>query len=106
PYVVVDINAEATMRGQGEHTTRSYTVRRNNKTERRYDADVYDVWRKFKLHVSGLTVESSSERRDQNFVHNSNNVINTILPFDIENAVRYDSNYLAGFTSERRDTNV
>lgn len=106
PYVVVDINAQATLRGQGEHTTRSYTVRRNNKSERRYDADVYDVWRKFDLHVSGLTVESSSDRRDQNFVHNSNNVINTILPFDIENAVRYDSNYLAGFTSERRDTNV
>jgi len=106
PYVVVDINAQATLRGQGEHTTRTYTVRRNDKTERRYDADVYDVWRKFDLHVSGLTVESAEERRDQNFLHNSNNVINTILPFDIENSVRYDANYLAGFTSERRDTNV
>ena len=106
PYVVVDINAQATLRGQGEHTTRTYTVRRNDKNERRYDADVYDVWRKFDLHVSGLTVESAEERRDQNFLHNSNNVINTILPFDIENSVRYDANYLAGFTSERRDTNV
>lgn len=106
PYVVVDINAQATLRGQGEHTTRSYTVRRNDKNERRYDADVYDVWRKFDLHVSGLTVESAAERRDQNFLQNTNNVINTILPFDIENSVRYDANYLAGFTSERRDTNV
>lgn len=106
PYVVVDINAQATLRGQGEHTTRTYTVRRNDKNERRYDADVYDVWRKFDLHVSGLTVESAEQRRDQNFLHNSNNVINTILPFDIENSVRYDANYLAGFTSERRDTNV
>lgn len=106
PYVVVDINAQATLRGQGEHTTRTYTVRRNDKNERRYDADVYDVWRKFDLHVSGLTVESAAERRDQNFLHNTNNVINTILPFDIENSVRYDANYLAGFTSERRDTNV
>src|SRR5699024_1372716 len=51
PYVVVDINAQATLRGQGEHTTRTYTVRRNDKNERRYDADVYDVWRKFDLHV-------------------------------------------------------
>lgn len=106
PYVVVDINAQATLAGQGEHTTRSYTVRRNDKTERRYDADVYDVWRNFDLHVNGLTVESSSERREQNFLQNTNNVINTILPFDIENSVRYDSNYLSGFTSERRDTNV
>src|SRR5699024_3109531 len=85
---------------------RTYTVRRNDKNERRYDADVYDVWRNFDLHVSGLTVESSSDRRDQNFLQNTNNVINTILPFDIENSVRYDANYLAGFTSERRDTNV
>ena len=106
PYVVVDINAQATLAGQGEHTTRTYTVRRNDKNERRYDADVYNVWRQFDLHVSGLTVESSSDRRDQNFLHNTNNVINTILPFDIENSVRYDANYLAGFTSERRDTNV
>lgn len=106
PYVVVDINAQATMLGQGEHTTRSYTVRRNDKNERRYDADVYNVWRKFDLHVSGLTVESSSERRDQNFLENSNNIINTILPFDIENSLQYDANYLAGYTSERRDSNV
>lgn len=106
PYVVVDINAKSTMRGQGEHTTRMYTVRRDDRNERRYDADVYDVWRKFDLHITGLTVESSSQRREQSFWHNSNNVINTILPFDIENSVRYDSNYLHGFTSERRDTNV
>lgn len=106
PYVVVDINAQATLKGHGEHTTRTYTVRRNDKRERRYDADVYQVWRQFNMHVTGLTVESSSERRDQNFLHNTNNVINSVLPFDIENAVRYDANYLRGFTSERRDTNV
>ena len=28
------------------------------------------------------------------------------MPFDTENAVVYDSNYLSGFTSERRDTNI
>lgn len=28
------------------------------------------------------------------------------MPFDIENCVRYDSNYLKGYTSERRDTNI
>src|SRR5690625_1701914 len=106
PYVVVDINAQATLRGQGEHTTRTYTVRRNDKNERRYDADVYDVWRKFDLHVSGLTVESARSEEHQNFLHNANNVINTILPFAIANSVRYDATSLAGFTSERRDTNV
>lgn len=28
------------------------------------------------------------------------------MPFDIENSVKWDSNYLKGYTSERRDTNV
>ena len=28
------------------------------------------------------------------------------MPFDIENCVRYDSNFLKGYTSEKRDTNI
>ena len=28
------------------------------------------------------------------------------MPFDIENCVKYNANYLKGFTSERRDTNI
>ena len=36
----------------------------------------------------------------------TNNIINAILPFDTENCVKYDSNYIKGYTSERRDTNV
>lgn len=106
PYMVVDINAHAGYIGQGEHLTRSYNVKRGDDTESRYDADLYDIERDFDLHIKGLTVESSSERRDQNVLQNTNNIINTIMPFDVENAVRYDSNYLAGFTSERRDSNV
>ena len=37
---------------------------------------------------------------------NTNNVLNAILPFDTKNAVAYNSNYLAGFTSERRDLDI
>lgn len=105
PYMVVDVNAHAAFAGEGEHQTRSYTVRRGDRTERRYDADVYAVSRDFNIHINDLTVESSSERRDQGS-HNTNNIINAIMPFDVENAVRYDSNYLSGYTSERRDTNL
>lgn len=105
PYMVVDINAKAQFTGQGEHQTRSYTVKNGDKQERRYDADVYNVTRAFDIHIDDLTVESSSERRNQG-PHNSNNIINSIMPFDVENSVRYDSNYLAGFASERRDSNV
>lgn len=106
PYMVVDINAHATLIGQGEHQTRSYTVKRGDKEERRYDADLYAVEREFDLHINDLTVESSSERLNQDTSQNTNNIINTIMPFDVENSVRYDSNYLAGFTSERRDSNL
>ncbi len=105
PYMVVDVNAHATFTGQGEHQTRSYTVKVGDNTERRYDADLYDVARDFDLHVNDLTVESSSERLSRTSAA-TNNIINSIMPFDVENAVAYDSNYLGGFTSERRDTNL
>ena len=36
----------------------------------------------------------------------TNNVINAIMPFDVENSVKYNANYLKGFTSEKRDTNI
>jgi len=106
PYMVVDVNAHATLSGQGEHQTRSYTVKNGDNQQTKYDADLYNVVREFDIHVNDLTVESSSERLNQNSSHNSNNIINTIMPFDVENSVRYDSNYLAGFTSERRDSNL
>src|SRR5690606_38424289 len=106
PYMVVDINARATFVGQGEHQTRTYTVKRGDKQKRVYDADVYDVAREFTIHIDDLTVESSRERRNQDTSQNTNNIINSIMPFDVENSVRYDSNYLAGFASERRDVNV
>ena len=28
------------------------------------------------------------------------------MPFDVENCVKYNANYLKGYTSERRDTNI
>ncbi len=107
PYMVVDLNAHARVVGQGEHQTRSYTVKvGDDRTERRYDADLFDVTREFDLHVDDLTLESSAERRDRDTSRTSNHVINTIMPFDVENGVRYDANYLSGFTSERRDIDL
>lgn len=111
PYMVVDVNAHARVTGEGEHQTRSYTVQVRDsqgetRSERRYDADVYDVRRSFDLHVDDLTLESSAERLDRDTARTSNNVINTVLPFDVENGVRYDPRYLQGFTSERRDVDV
>lgn len=106
PYMVIDVNAHASMSGIGEHELRRYTVKVGDSRETRYDVAVYQVAREFDLHVNDLTVESSSTRLDQRTAHNTNNIINSIMPFDTRNAVRYDANYLAGFTMERRDSNI
>ena len=106
PYMVVDINARAQFIGQGEVETREYTVKRGEDEVTRYDADVYNITREADLLINDLTVESSHARLAVGGKINTNNIINTIMPFDVENSVRYDSNYLAGFTSERRDANI
>jgi len=104
PYMVIDVNAKVAMSGVGEHEARRYTVKVGDSRETRYDVEVYQVARQFTLHVNDLTVESSSSRLDQRTSENTNNIINSIMPFDTANSVRYDANYLAGFTMERRDT--
>lgn len=105
PYMVVDVNSHAYFAGRGEHQVRMYTRGSDNNKRTYYDADLYDVERDFDLTIEGLTVESSSERLDKSS-NKTNNVINSILPFDIENAVKYNANYLKGYTSEKRDTNI
>lgn len=106
PYMIIDANTHAKFRGQGEHETRSYTVRRGDNTETRYDADLYDVEREFDLTIEGLTVESSEDKLDTSAKNKTNNIINSIMPFDTENCVKWDSNYLKGYSSEKRDINV
>ncbi len=106
PYMVVDVNAHAQLRGEAEHQTRQYTVGSGNSRKTYYDADVYDVVRDFSLYVDDLTVESNKEKMQQNTLVNSNNVINAVMPFDTENSVEWDARFLRGFASEKRDTNV
>lgn len=106
PYMIVDVNSHAKLVGQGEHLVRFYTVKSGNSEERRYDADLYDVEREFDLAIKGLTIESNSDRLNNEDKSKTNNVINAIMPFDTENAVKYDSNYMRGYTSEKRNVNV
>lgn len=106
PYMIVDANTHARFRGQGEHETRRYTVKRGDNTETRYDADVYDVAREFDMTIEGLTVESSEDKLNTTAKDKTNNIINSIMPFDTENCVKWDSNYLKGYSSEKRDVNV
>jgi len=105
PYMVVDVNAHAKMEGEAEHLIRSYTSGGKNKT-RYYDAEAFKVSREFDLYIDDLTIEASSEKLKQDVHVNTNNVINAIMPFDTDNCEDWNPNYLHGFASERRDTNV
>lgn len=106
PYLLVDGNAHADIAGHGEIKTRQYTRGSDNNKQTYYDADVYRVTRSFDFTVDDLTLESSSSRANQDTRRNTNNVINTILPFDTKNAVTYDANYMGSYTSEKRDLNI
>lgn len=106
PYMIVDGNASASVAGKGEIKTREYTRGSDNNKKTYYDADIYQVERHVDFTVDDLPLESSSERGNLDTRVNTNNIINAILPFDTKNAVRWNASYLAGFTSEKRNSNV
>jgi len=106
PYMVVDANVSADVAGFGEIETRRFTRGSGDNKETFYDADVYSVDRHVDFTADDLTIEASSERANMNAAANTNNIINTILPFDTENAVKWNASYLTGFTSEKRNQDV
>ena len=110
PYMLVDANCHAKFEGEGEHQTRKYTVTvgsgDNKREETRYDADLYEVKREFDIAIDDLTIESSLDKLDKKSKSKTTNVINSIMPFDTENCVKYKANYLEGYTSEKRDVNI
>ena len=106
PYMVVDANASADVAGFGEVQTRRYTRGTGDNKKTVYDADVFEVQRHVDFTADDLTLEASAARSQMDSAINTNNVINTILPFDTENAVKWNASYLTGFTSEKRDKDV
>lgn len=106
PYMLVDFNGHAHFNGEGEHKTREYTVKVGDDEETRYDADLYKVDRDFDITIKALSIESSEDKLDKRSKEKTTNIINSIMPFDTENCVNWDANYLRGFTSERRDTDI
>ena len=83
PYMVVDINANAKLVGQGEILTRT----RGSGSDTRFDADLYNVERSFDILIDDLTIESSSEKLKRE-ANNTNNVINAIMPCDTDQCVK------------------
>jgi hypothetical protein len=106
PYMVVDARGSADAAGTGEIETRRYTRTEGKNKVTYYDADVWRVQRHVDFTVDDLTLESSAERGNLDTRRNTHNVINTILPFDTKNAVKWNASYLVGYTSEKRDRDV
>ena len=107
PYYIVDVNASAKLDGYAEIETRKYTVRvSEDREETRYDADCYRVGREFDIEIDNLTVESNKDKLNYKDSGKTTNIINAIMPFDIENSTKWDANYIKGYTSEKRDTDV
>ena len=106
PYMIVDGKASADIAGSGEIETARYTRGSGDKKKTYYDADIYAVERHVDFTVDDLPLESSRERGNLDTGRNTNNIINTILPFDTKNAVKWNASYLSGFSSEKRDLDV
>lgn len=106
PYMIIDANEHVKLSGVGEIQTKKYSYKKGDREEYRYDADVYSVSREYDLAVNGLTIESSIDKINTEAADKTNNIINAIMPFDTENAVAFDSNYLRNYSSEKRNLNV
>jgi len=114
PYMVVDANVKAKFAGEGEVLLRSWTETRtvgtgNNRrtvTTTYYDADRYSVSRDFDMTVEGMTIESNIDKLQHGSSTRTNNVINAIKPFDLEQSMKWNSNFMTGYTAQKRDTNV
>lgn len=105
PYMLVDVNSHVCLSGEGEHQTRRYYSGSGNNQRTYYDADLYYVERNFDLIVNKLSIESSLDKL-KSHSDKTNNIINSIMPFDVENCVKFNANYLKGYSSEKRDTNI
>ena len=104
PYMTVDGNVDVRLDGEGEVLRR--TVRVNDK-QTEYHADRYTVMREMSMEIDDLIVETSSDKADIHSTASTNNIINAVLPFDVKNMVRFNSNFLGSeHTSERRDMDV
>jgi len=106
PYMLVDANCHGKFIGEGEHLVKKYTVKQDDREVTKYDADLYKVERDFDISIDDLTIESSLDKLNKDSKDKTTNIINSIMPFDTENCVKYKGNYLAGYTSEKRDINI
>lgn len=114
PYMLVDAKGHGDYKGIGEHEVRRYTVTKKVKRfdkveeekETHYDYDVYNVYREFDIAIDDLAIETNLDILNKDNSNRTTNIINSIMPFDTENCVKYKGNYLSGYSSEKRNLNI
>ena len=102
PYMVLDAKTYCNFEGVGEHSMRIYKF----EYDIAYEAKRYKVKREFEVQIDDLTIEAIDKYADTSDDSRTNNIINSLMPFDTENSVKFSSNYLYGFNSENRNINI
>lgn len=104
PHMTVDGNITARLDGVGEILEARIKVGEN---QTRYRIRRFKLLRTFKVAIDDVVVASSFDKVNIKSDISTNNIINAILPFDVKNIVRFNSNFLGDtYTSERRDMDI
>ncbi len=102
PYMLVDIKAHSVNTGTGE---KNIPPPSNEWKKRRYYINISKVVREFDLNIDDLIIESSNSNSFDS-VNATSNVISAVSPFDTENSIQFNVNFLNGFSAENRELDI
>jgi ribosomal protein S27E len=106
PYLVVDGNVTATLEGQA-WVDQGMAKESPYPQDCVYRTEEFTVVREADLSIDDLAIEARSMRTKQFAAVSTVNIINSIQPFDVEHAVRFDAHYITdGIVFETRDMGV
>ena len=105
PFMLVDANVHVSMDGGGKILEKTRTIGTGDNQRTVLDVGTYIVKRDFDMVVDDLAVEAAVKTSDEMRASTSN-VLNAVLPFDTENAVKWDARYLRGYTMETRNVSA
>ena len=94
PYMLVDINAHSINHG-----------RVKKRINRRKYLSTIKKTRDFDIIIKDVIIETS-KNNSFNAQNSSSDVVNRLKPFDVENSVVFNANYLNGYYSENRELNT
>ena len=111
PYMTVDINGHGKFKGKGQKIIQANFSEdeHGDRYESSYDVDIYEVEREFDIQIENLLETTDSKQLNWKKIKKTDRatfVLETLMPFDIENCVKWDANYLNGYSIEKRDTNI